>query len=414
MTQKLTRRRFLQVGGGFAAGAVVAPMWLRPGGLFDVLDAEASATGKKLVVLLMAGGNDGLNTVIPYTDGTYYSKRTTDLTYPASQVLPVSADLGLNPKLPTLKSAFDAKQCAVVLGVGYPNHDLSHFGSMDVWQTGSPAHSYGSGWLGRYLDLTPANGSVVRAAAIGWGSLPQALAGDTTSGISLPSFPGYVFWDGTDAQPEPARVHSAHLTCTGGTSSDPMASAWLNADNQAFQSVNAVRSLGQSNAAWPRTLADQMGMAITMLSSNLGCDIAFLTLGSFDDHASEKAGHEPLLTAVDAAVAKFQSAVAATANPANYLLMTFSEFGRRVNENGNAGTDHGTAAPLFVVGQAVKGGIYGAQPSLTSLDRDGNMVSQVDFRQVYMPIIDTWLGGVSSQQVLGYSASDNLTAIPFI
>ena len=167
MTNQLSRRRFIQLGGGITAGALAAPLWLRPGGLFDVLDAEASATGNKLVVLLMAGGNDGLNTVIPYSNGTYYSRRTTDLTYAPSQVLPITADLGLNPSLPTIKSAYGAGHCAIVLGVGYPNHDLSHFGSMDVWQTGSPTHAYTSGWLGRYLDLTPSNGSVVRAAAIG-------------------------------------------------------------------------------------------------------------------------------------------------------------------------------------------------------------------------------------------------------
>ena len=175
-----------------------------------------------------------------------------------------------------------------------------------------------------------------------------------------------------------------------------------------------MRSLGQSSAPWPQNLADQVGMAVTLLSSNLGCDVAFVSLGSFDDHAGEKAAHAALLSQVDAAVARFQTAVAATANPSSYMLMTFSEFGRRVEENGNQGTDHGTAAPLFVVGSAVKGGLYGTQPSLTSLDSDGNMVSQVDFREVYMPVIDKWLGGVTSQQVLGYSSSDNLTAIPFI
>ena len=413
MTGEITRRRFLTAGGGLAAGALAAPLWLRPGGLFGVMDAHASATGRKLLVLMLGGGNDGLNTVVPYSNPTYYSKRTADLAWQPSEVLPVSADLGLNPKLATLKAAFDRGQAAIILGVGYPNHDLSHFGSMDVWQTGSPAHANTSGWLGRYLDLTPASGSVVRAAAIGY-TLPQALTGDTTSGVSLPSFGGFVFADGPDSDAEASRLHSAHLTCASEQTTDPIAAAWLASDNQAFAAVRAVRGLGLSSTPAPQTVADQVAMAVTLLSSNLGCDVAFVSMGGFDDHASEKPAHTTLMASLDAAVARFQTAVAATGAPQDYLMLTFSEFGRRVEENGNGGTDHGTAAPMFAVGTGVKGGLYGAQPSLDSLDPDGNMVSQVDFREVYMPVIDTWLGGVSSQQVLGYSSSDNLVAIPYV
>ncbi len=413
MSKQLTRRRFLQIGGGIAAGAVTTPIWLRPGGLFDVLDAEASFTGNKLLVLLMAGGNDGLNTVVPYSSGAYYSARTVDLAYQPSQVLAINSDLGLNPVLPSVKAAYDAGQCAIVLGVGYPNHDLSHFNSMDVWQTGSPSHAYTSGWLGRYLDLTPSGGSVVRAVAIA-NTLPQALTGESTSGVAMTSFGSFNFSDGPDTQAEPKRVHSAHLTSVSGTTTDPLASAWLAADNQAFAAVDQVRALGLSSQPAPASLADQVAMGVQLLSSSLGCDVVFVQLGSFDDHAAEKSLHEGMLSQVDAAVARFRSAVAATANPSQYLMMTFSEFGRRVAENGGGGTDHGTAAPHFVVGPAVKGGLYGAQPSLTTLDSDGNMYSQVDFREIYMTVIDTWLGGVSSQQVLGYSASDNLTAIPFV
>jgi uncharacterized protein (DUF1501 family) len=413
MTRTFTRRRFLQIGGGLTAGALATPIWLRPGGLFDVLDAEASYTGNKLLVVLLAGGNDGLNTVVPYGDPAYYSKRTVDLAYQPSQVLAINSQLGFNPMLTNINAAYGAGHCAVILGVGYPNHDLSHFNSMDVWQTGNPAHAYSSGWLGRYLDQTPGNGSVVRAAAIG-SSLPQALAGETTSGVAIASFAGFNFSDGPDSSAEPARVHAAHRTCISGTTTDPLASAWLYADNAAFQAVDAVRAEGWSSQPAPATFADQVGMAMQLLSSNLGCDVAFVQLGSFDDHAAEKSAHESLLSQLDAAVARFQTAAAATANPSQYLMMTFSEFGRRVAENGGAGTDHGTAAPHFVIGNAVKGGLYGAQPSLSTLDADGNMFSQVDFREIYMTMIDTWLGGVSSQSVLGYSASDNLVAVPFV
>ena len=155
-------------------------------------------------------------------------------------------------------------------------------------------------------------------------------------------------------------------------------------------------------------------MAVTLLASDLGIEVAMVSLGGFDNHASEKTMHPKLLTEVDAAIDRFATTVAATGKPADYLLMTFSEFGRRVEEDGSAGTDHGTAAPLFVVGDPVAGGLYGEQPSLTALDGNKNLMRTVDFREVYSTVLDGWLRRVPAADILNTRPGDGLHPVPFL
>jgi len=159
-----------------------------------------------------------------------------------------------------------------------------------------------------------------------------------------------------------------------------------------------------------------MAMAVTLLASDLGVEIAFVSLGSFDDHAAERNNHPVLLKEVDDAIARFHADVTARGNPGDYLLMTFSEFGRRVQEDGSAGTDHGTAAPMFVVGDAVAGGLYGEHPGLDApaLDEDENLVRTVEFREVYATVLDGWLRRVPSADVLGTKPADGLHPVNFL
>jgi len=178
--------------------------------------------------------------------------------------------------------------------------------------------------------------------------------------------------------------------------------------------VRAIQKLGDPKAKPPATLADQVDMAVKLLASDLGIEIAMVSLAGFDNHASEKTMHPKLLTEIDNAVDRFATAVAATGKPADYLLMTFSEFGRRVEEDGSAGTDHGTAAPMFVVGDAVAGGLYGQQPSLTNLDNNKNLIRSVDFREVYATVLDGWLRKVPAADVLNTKPSDGLHPIGFL
>jgi uncharacterized protein (DUF1501 family) len=409
----LSRRQFLEVAGGALALSTMSPLWLRLG----AAGAEpAPPTGRKLLLILLEGGNDGLNTVVPYGHPAYYDKRRT-LAYKPEQVLKLSdsTSIGLAPSLPKLAKLYEARKVGIVQGVGYDDPTLSHFESMDIWQTGRPKHDMATGWLGRYLDRSPAGPSVVRAVAIG-NRLPTALVGGEQSGVAVPSFNGFTFFDGGDNDPasEPHRLHEAFLRFGNGTVDDPIAQAMLRSEQDTVRAVRAIQKLGDPKAQPPATLADQVAMAVTLLSSDLGIEVAMVSLGGFDNHASEQTQHPKLLTQLDDAIDRFAAEVAAKGNAGDYLLMTFSEFGRRVEEDGSAGTDHGTAAPLFVVGDGVAGGLYGEQPSLTALDKNRNLIRTVDFREVYSTILDRWLAKVPAADILGTRPADGLHPVEFL
>ena len=416
MGANLSRRRFLQLTGGALAAYGTTPMWLRLGPAWA---EPAPAAGRKLLVLLLNGGNDGLNTLIPYGSGEYYARRPT-IAYQPGEVLKLSDStfVGLHPSLPTVARLYEERKVAIVQGVGYDDPDLSHFGSMDIWQTGSPSHATSSGWLGRYLDRAPARGAgVVRAVAIG-NSLPTALAGEAESGVAVPSFGGFTFYDGGDADPtsEPYRLHESFLRCGHADLDGAPAQALLASQRKTVAAVRAINQLGDPAAPPPATPADKVAMAVTLLASDLGVEIAFVSLGSFDDHAATENNHPKLLAQVDEAVARFGTETAARGNPGDYLFMTFSEFGRRVEEDGSAGTDHGTAAPMLVIGDGVAGGLYGEHPRLDAagLDDNENMVRTVEFREVYGTVLDGWFGGPPAAEVLGYSSSAGLHPVPFL
>jgi uncharacterized protein (DUF1501 family) len=408
----ISRRQFLEVAGGALTLYTTSPLWLRLG----AAGAEpAPAEGRKLLLLLMEGGNDGLNTVVPYGQSAYFEKRKT-LAYKPDKILKLSdsTEVGLAPELRKLAKLYEARKVGIVQGVGYDKPNLSHFESMDIWQTGRPKHDLATGWMGRYLDHTPAGPSVVRAVAIG-NRLPTVLAGAEQSGVAVPSFNGFTFFDGADSDPasDPHRLHEAFLAFADADIPDGPGRALLNSERATVQAVRAIQKLGDPKAKPPAALADQVSMAVKLLSSDFGVEVAMVSLGGFDNHAAENNNHPKLLTQVDDAIDRFMTDVAATGKPGDYLLMTFSEFGRRVEEN-SSGTDHGTAAPLFVVGDGVAGGLYGAQPSLTALDNNKNLIRTVDFREVYSTVLDGWLQKVPAAEVLGTKPGDGLHPIGFL
>jgi uncharacterized protein (DUF1501 family) len=408
-----SRRQFLEVAGGALALYTSSPLWLRLG----AAGAEpAPATGRKLLLLLMEGGNDGLNTLVPYGQSAYFEKRKT-IAYKPEQIIKLSDSdqVGLAPQLPKLAKLYEARKVGVVQGVGYDNPNLSHFQSMDIWQTGRPKHDMATGWLGRYLDRSPGGSSVVRAVAVG-NRLPTALVGAEQSGVAVPSFSQFTFFDGSDADPasEPYRLHEAFLQFADATLSDPVGQALLTSERHTVQAVRAIQKLADPKAKPPATLADQVSMAVKLLSSDLGVEIAMVSLGGFDNHAAENAAHPKLLTQVDDAIDRFVTDVTATGKAGDYLLMTFSEFGRRVEEDGSTGTDHGTAAPMFMVGDGVAGGLYGEQPSLTNLDKNKNLIRSVDYREVYATVLDGWLAQVPAREVLGTKPADGLHPVGFL
>ena len=409
----LSRRQFLEVAGGALALYTTSPLWLRLG----PAGAEPSpAEGRKLLLLLMEGGNDGLNTLVPYGQSAYFEKRKT-LAYKPEEILKLgdSTMVGLAPMLPKLAKLYEARKVGVVQGVGYDKPNLSHFESMDIWQTGRPKHDISTGWLGRYLDRTPGGASVVRAVAIG-NRLPTALVGGEQSGVAVPSFNGFTFFDGSDADAasDPHRLHEAFLAFADAPLTDGPARALLASERATVQAVRAIQKLGDPKAKPPATLAEKVSMAMKLLASDLGVEIAMVSLGGFDNHAAEKNNHPKLLTEVDNAIDQFMTDAAATGKAGDYLLMTFSEFGRRVEEDGSSGTDHGTAAPLFLVGDGVAGGLYGEQPSLTNLDGNKNLIRTVDFREVYSTVLDGWLRKVPAAEVLGTKPADGLHPVGFL
>jgi uncharacterized protein (DUF1501 family) len=394
---------------------VIAPAWLDVAAMHASAAGQTPATGRKLLVMLLAGGNDGLNTVVPFGNGDYYSKRPI-INIPQAKVLPLpgAPGIGLHPGLAKLQSLYQQGRVAIVQGVGYDRPDLSHFGSMDIWQSGNPTNRQASGWLGRYLDRTPGRGGAFRAVSIG-NSLPKLLTGETTAGIAISSLGDFHFADGADTPgTDAARLHQGYLDCCSGATGDPATDALLSGGRTTVGAVRSIAALARASAPGGATFADQVATAMTLLTSDLGVEIAMVTLGSFDDHAAENPNHDRLLGLVDAAIARYHDLAVATGSPERFLLMTFSEFGRRVNEDGSGGTDHGTAAPMLLVGDGLAGGLYGAQPSLSALDPNGNMMRAVEMREVFSTVIEGWLGGPSAAQILGYGPGDGIHPVRFL
>ena len=425
-----TRRRFLRTSALGAAAAWTLPVFLEK--TFFALDAMAAdaltqtVTGRDgtiLVVLQLAGGNDGLNTLVPFADDTYHKARPR-LALPANQILKLNDYAGLNGQLSGLKALFDEGHLSVIQGVGYPNPNRSHFRSTEIWQTASDADRTASeGWLGRYFDNCCAGADPTVAVAIGE-EMPQAFAARTPTGVTF-SRPDQYRWrssepksgrmsaeefffrqlnEGADDGPGAAADGASIGALTGQTRSDVSTLDFLQRtalDAQlSSDKILAVARKTQSTVSYPPgQLAASLSLIARMIAGGLPTRVFYASQGGFDTHAGQVNAHERLLGDFDAAVTAFASDLKQQGNFDRVLLMTFSEFGRRVVENANGGTDHGTAAPMFVVGGGVKPGLFGKYPSLTDLDR-GDLKFNIDFRSVYGTILDRWLRA-PSQVVLG-------------
>jgi uncharacterized protein (DUF1501 family) len=357
------------------------------------------------------GGNDGLNTVVPYTDGAYHSARPT-LGYSPSQVLNLGDGLGLNPQLKGFQSLWKAKQLAVVRGVGYPNPNLSHFASMDIWQTANPVDGSGTGWLGRWLDGAAAE--PMRAISIG-AALPLLLRGQkasatavTAAQITLPGSQAFQSAFAALQASGPDRVGLAALVASAGADLLHVQTELGRLRTTVTPTPPATEAETQS--AKGTDLAGQMDIVAALINAGAPTQLYQVSLASFDTHSGEKANHERLLGELDGAVSRFLDAVSVSPAGKRAVVMTYSEFGRRPAENASGGTDHGAAAPLFVAGQRVKGGqFYGDEPSLTSLDGNGNLKYNVDFRSVYATILERIIG-VDPAPILG----GQFSTIPFL
>ena len=399
----LTRRDVLR-GGLIAAGTglVVPPVLAK--GVFAAT-AEGVHNDHVLVVLQWGGGNDGLNTVVPYADAAYHDARPTIGVDPA-QVLHLDSHVGLHPALKGVKSLYDSGRVAVVQGVGYPQPTYSHFEGLHVWEYADPARRQTEGWLGRLLASGELGGQQALACvAAGQASTPTELRAAGTTVSVIDSAGSYRVQGGTGREvAAPALYHA-----TPGPYGVLLDTALQTAES-------GIAALGAASTYRPAAtyesrgvvygskvdLASSLQLAAQLITTQPGTKIVHVVLGGFDTHQQEDTRHAALLADVDAAVTAFMQDLAAHGQDHRVTLMTWSEFGRRVGENGSKGTDHGAAAPMFVIGGAVKGGLLGAQPSLTDTVDGGNLKYTMDFRSVYQSLIRDWLGADPSA-VLGGS-----------
>ena len=393
-----TRRRFLQASAGLSSVSLVdgVPRLLARA-------AEASAAADKndhvLVVVELAGGNDGLNTLVPFENPLYYKYRPT-LGIKKEEVVKLSDQLGLHPRMAALGELFKQGQVAVVQGVGYAEPNRSHFRSMEIWHTASTeGRPPSAGWLGRLLDETAGQNNEEQFAGLTLtGSLPQALRADKVV-VPVVEQLQSLTEGGNEALPQ--NVLLRMLSTSPEKSPAPVAFMRRQADTvyRAAERLKVAASRYHSTTAYPETpLAGQLRHAAEIIAADLGVRVLFASQDGYDTHAEQADTHPELLGQLSDALTAFQHDLAEQKKADRVVVLVFSEFGRRVDENASRGTDHGAASCLCVVGTPVEGGLVGQYPSLEQLG-DGDLIYNTDFRSVYATLLDGWLG-CPSQQVL--------------
>ncbi|MGH2495459.1 MAG: DUF1501 domain-containing protein [Ktedonobacteraceae bacterium] len=407
---KLSRRAMIKDGMLAVSAGMIMPAIFSRGvasAMSQSLDGSRiaqTATDRTLIVVQMAGGNDGLNTVVPYTDPLYIKLRPT-LGIPQSKVLTLDTRLGLHPNLAPLKKLWDAGHMAIVEGVGYPNQSLSHFQAMDIWQTLDLSGNGSDGWLGKLVaGLVDQEGHPFKSLDIGV-QTAQALQSITTQVPTVASVKSYAIApDPADGDGGNARLQALMNLYNSYPKTAPYAALL---DTTALNAQDGSRQLRTADATYHPAVTYPTGpfaaglkILAEAIVQDLGLRVGYVTLGGFDTHANEQQTHDALMTTLANGLSAFYNDLAAHSKADNVVIMTWSEFGRRVEENGSLGTDHGTSAPMFVLGSPINKGIFGEPPSLNSLDQSGNLKYTVDFRSVYATVLDRWMGA-SSKDVLG-------------
>ena len=423
-----TRREFLR---RTVLGSSLA--WTVPAFLantFSALQAEAAdsaiqtPTGKDatiLVVLQMAGGNDGINTVVPYANDFYHKARSV-IGLKAENILKLNDQVGLHGAMTGFKSLYDAGQLSIIQGVGYPNPNRSHFRSTEIWQTASDSDRVEKhGWIGRYFDAACAGADPTVGVVIG-NQLPESFFAATPKGIVFNNPQNYRFMANGAATEESYKklnelemssplpddnsggsiaMLPAGMPMTGGRAVDFISRTALDAQHSSDE-VRAIAARVQNQAEYPGSqLGGSLKMVAKLIGGGLPTRIYYVSQGGYDTHTNQLASQSRLLGDLAASVKAFTDDLKAQGNMSRVLVMTFSEFGRRVSENANGGTDHGAAAPMFVIGDKVKAGLLGQYPSLAPADLfQGDVKYNVDFRSVYAGVLENWLK-TKSAPILG-------------
>ena len=398
----LSRRKFLALSGG--AGVAAAANILSVSDIAQAALTRPLPSGTPiLVVVTLYGGNDGLNTVVPYSDSLYYKLRP-EISYAPEKVLQLDSSLGLNPSMGAVKTLWDKEKVAIIRGVGYPNSDHSHFSSMAIWQSGERTQTTKTGWLGRWID-TQAEDPLL---AINLGSvLPPLLVGKKRSGSVLP-LGGLVTPTGTLArdcsrlslpsQGENALAARAATSLRNLLNISESVSPILKAPAPTATDLPTVNG---GNAGGDNNLSQQLDVVAKLLSAGAPTRVWAVSLGGFDTHANEANAQSELIGIVSNSVSRFLSQLVASGRSKDVTVLVYSEFGRRVAANASAGTDHGTSGPVFVIGDGVKGGFYGDQPSLNNLTQ-GDLAVTTDFRDIYATLLEGVLHAQPEQILNGW------------
>ena len=431
-----TRREFMRTAVLGGALSWTVPAFLAS--TFSALEADAAdratqiVTGKDstiLVVLQMAGGNDGLNTVVPYNNDDYHRSRPR-IGLQAKDILKINDSIGLHPGLAGFKALYDAGHLSIIQGVGYPNPNRSHFRSTEIWQTAADSDKNEHyGWIGRYFDNACPGADPTVGVNVG-NQMPQAFAAKHPMGVSLQNPQNYRFV--SNERPNPGENMSSteeSYRKLNGMDEQPMVSAEENSGGSIGAISGSVKRSGsaidflertaldaqissdkirdiagrvENKAVYPNSqLANSLKLVAKLIGGGLPTRIFYASQGGYDTHTNQVGTQQRLLQDLGDSMKAFYEDMKAQGNSSRVLVMTFSEFGRRVSENANGGTDHGAAAPMFILGDKVKAGLLGKYPGLAPADLyQGDIKYNVDFRSVYAGVLERWLK-TKSVPVLG-------------
>ena len=394
---KLSRRDFLKLS-ALASSTLLIPKFLTPLQAKEINELLGSDLTKKLVIIQLSGGNDGLNTIIPYNNDVYYSGRDT-ISVAKNNVIKINDELGFNPAMAKLKELYDSGYVSVVNSVGYPNPNRSHFRSMDIWQTASDSDKYlNTGWIGRYLDSECADCKNPYNAIEVNDSLSLAMKGAKYNGLAVED-PQKFFLSSSEN-------FFTDIAGVGKTKTDDhenvsylyktVAEATSSADY-----VYKTSKIYKSKLDYPKgQFAANLKTIAELIISNIDSRVFYISLTGFDTHVNQKARQDALLKELSEGVHSFTTDLKQNNRLNETLVITFSEFGRRVTQNASGGTDHGTANNIIMINGALKKpGFYNSAPDLTDLD-NGDLKYKIDFRTVYANVLNKWLGA-NDEQILG-------------
>lgn len=392
MNSAIARRQFLQVGSACAT----LPLFVRETGALFADSSQHGLGERILVVVQLAGGNDGLNTIVPYKDDEY-DKLRGELALPGSDVRSLSDELGIHSAMTELCEHYEAGRVSIVNNVGYPNPNRSHFRSTEIWETGSAESDIRTGWAGRYFDSECSRNSSPMLG-LQFGDKPAMTFAHPQGRAVTLNNPSLFTWETSQAGPyldllnEPQSTENSELDFLQRT-----ANTTLGLSRKIQISLSEQKT---SVKYLPFNFSQSMKIVAQMIAADIPTKIYYVSLGGFDTHTNQLNRHAGLLQELSQGLSSFLTDLEQTGHLERTLVMTFSEFGRRVAPNDQKGTDHGTAGPMFIAGGNLKTGLHGGLPDLHDLD-EGDLKYKVDFRSVYASILMRWLGADASKILAG-------------